>query len=122
MNLLLSKDLTVDPELHHITTHLFYHIIPTYMKVYEQKKYSKMTRITLFHNIYMNLEWKKCYKKYHLTTSYTPQPDYVLTEDDVKFISYLNEFFTPTNVKNVTLFYNAESLKLALRNKVEVKV
>lgn len=102
------KDATSDPELHHITKHLFYHLIPTYMQVYEEKKYSKMTRITLFHNIYCDLVWKKVYKNYHLTTSYKPQTGYILVEDDIKFISYLNEFFTPKNIKNITEWYNKE--------------
>lgn len=109
MNIYLSKDTTLDPELHHITKHIFYDIVPVYMKFYQDKKYSKMMRITLFHNVYLMLEWKKVYKKYHLTTSYIPQPDYTLTEDDLKFISFLNEYFTPKNIKLITDWYARET-------------
>ena len=98
-----------DAELDHITKHIFYHLVPTYMKMYEDKKYTKMTKITLFHNIYMHLVWKKCHKNYHLTTTYTAQDGYTLVEDDYKFIAYLHAFFTPKNIKKITEWYNKES-------------
>jgi hypothetical protein len=98
-----------DAELDHITKHIFYHLVPTYMKMFEEKKYTKMTKITLFHNIYLNLVWKKCHKNYHLTTTYTPQEGYILVEDDHKFIQYLHAFFTPKNIKKITEWYNKES-------------
>lgn len=109
MNIYLSKDISLDPELHHITKHMFYHIVPIYIRTYEQKKYDKIIRVTLFHNIYLMLEWKKVFKKYHLTTSYLPQPDYTLSEDDLKFITFLNEYFTPKNVKWITEWYARET-------------
>jgi hypothetical protein len=95
---------------------IFIKILPVYMEFLENQKYyiskNKGIRINLYDCFYLDLIWKKCWKKYLLSTTLYTSENYTPTQEDRNILKEVSDLVSyRNNIAKICNWYREQSEK-----------
>jgi len=89
---------------------IFMKIIPVYMDFLERRNYfyknNKGQRINLYDCFFLDLVWKKCYRKYLLSTTLYTAENYTATDEDKKILKEVSDLVKNDTVEKIVNWYH----------------
>lgn len=94
---------------------VFIKILPVYMEFLENQKYyiskNKGLRINLYDCFFLDLIWKRCWKKYLLSTTLYTAENYTATQEDRQILKEVSDLVKNDTIAKICNWYREQSNK-----------